>query len=798
MTFLRVALAAAASVSIAASQAKAPAPVRVDVLTQHNDTDRSGWNQREAALTPATVTASTFGKLFDLPVDGQIYTQPLVVTGVDIEGVRDIVIVATQHNSVYAFDAETGEQMWFLHVGPSIPTPNRYWNTAWGPYLDLTQEVGITSTPVVDKATSTLYFTSVTWKPSSVTEGPVERTWQNDPDGPIVNYHLHAVDIRTGIARDGTPIVVEGSVPVIPSHAGRHDGPARLTFNPMQHLQRAALLLVNQRLVVAFGSHADQAPYQGWVFAYDTRNLGEPPWMWSTVTGGAITQMSGSGIWQAGMGLTADADGNVYLTTGNGPFDPSSGNYGDSVVKLSMNNGLAVADYFSPCNQSCLEASDGDLGASGVLRLPGTNLFLVGGKPGKLHLLDGADLGKFAPPPRAQCASPCSDPNVMGCANRNVLQEFEAGCDVPGNPATLAPPTPCSDRPMLSHAPPGTCPPLMYQVVGHHIHGSPVYWKSGKRGPVVYLWAENDVLRAFPFNAATRRFTATSCARPASLAWTVGQQVSPAVLHFGMTGGMLSISSSGGDNGIVWAVTPTNNDANQRVVPGILRAYDATDLRRELWNSHQVRDRDDFGNFSKHAPPTIANGKVYVPTFSGHLSVYGLNPPAVTPPGTLVANGDFESGHGGWTMEGDGKFDDAFPYYGTGAAALCPSPDRAGRLWQEVIAPDDGDYLLTAYIASNIRPGNIPAGSDIDAVSVGVETDGTLARVSEPAVPFAGYQKRTVEFTASKGSRIRVFLQAPASVPLPFYGITPAASQPPGFASIDAVTLVRRQDQNLR
>jgi outer membrane protein assembly factor BamB len=793
MSLLRLAVAAVTSLSIVASQAAAPA-VGVDVLTQHNDTDRTGWNPRETALTPASVTSATFGKLFDLPVDGLIYTQPLVVSGVPVSGgFRDLVLVATQHNSVYAFDANMGDLVWKVNVGPSIPTPNRYWNTAWGPYLDLTQEVGITSTPVVDRETLTLYFTSVTWQSSKVTETPDEQVWQNDPDGPIVNHHLHAVDLATGAPRPGAPVKVQGSVPVLPSHAGRHDGPTRLTFNPMQHLQRAALLLVKGRLVAAFGSHADQAPYQGWVFAYDTANLGEPPWMWSTMAGGAITQMSGSGIWQAGMGLTADADGNVYLTTGNGPFDPASGNYGDAVVKLSMNGGLAVADYFSPCNQACLEASDGDLGASGVLRLPGTNLFLAGGKPGKLHLLDGANLGKFAPPPRAMCASPCSDPRVMGCANSNVLQEFQAGCDIPGNTATIAPPTPCSQPSMLSHAPPGTCPPLMYQVVGHHIHGSPVYWKGDRRGPVVYVWAENDVLRAFPFNQTTRRFTTTGCAtRTPAQAWTVGKQASPSALHFGMTGGMLSISSSDGDHGIVWATTPTNNDANQRVVPGILRAYDADDLGRELWNSYQARDRDDFGNFAKHTPPTIANGKVYVATFSGHLSVYGLNPPPPKPTVTLVTNGDFESGGGGWTLEGDGKFDDGFPYYGTNAAALCPSPDRAGRLWQELVAPDAGAYVLTAYIATNIRSGNIPANSDIGAVTIGVEVDGTLVGESDRAIPYAGYQRRTVEFTAAAGSRIRIRLQAPMSAPLQFYGVTPAASQPPAFASIDSVTLIKK------
>jgi outer membrane protein assembly factor BamB len=779
--FLLVALA---SVPMFAQQA--PGPSGVDVLTQHNDTDRTGWNPRETTLTPGSVAAATFGKIFDLPVDGLIYAQPLVVSGVEINGTRrDIVVVATQHNSVYVFDAETGEQLWRLHYGPSIPTPNRFWNTAWGEYLDLTQEVGITSTPVIDRDTLTLYFTSVTWSRSVARETADERTWQNDAEAPVVNYHLHAVDLRTARERPGAPIRIEGSVPVIPSHAGRHDGPARLTFNPMQHLQRAALLQTHNRVVLAFGSHADQAPYQGWVFAYDTRDLAAAPWVWSSMAGGAVTQMSGSGIWQAGMGLTADAAGNVYLVTGNGNFDPSTRQYGDAVVKLSMKGAISVADYFSPCNQACLESSDGDLGSSGVLRLPGTNLFLLGGKPGRLFLLDGANLGKFSPPPAARCASPCSDPRVFSCANPNVLQEFQAGCDVAGNPATLAPPTPCSSAPVMGHPPPGACPPLMYQMVGHHIHGSPVYWRGTRRGAAVYVWAENDVIRAFPFDAATRRFTATGCAaRTPAQAWTVGRQVSPAALHFGMTGGMLSISSSAGANGIVWAVTPTNNDSNQRVVPGILRAYDANDLRRELWNSYQVRDRDDFGNFSKHAPPTVANGKVYVPTFSGHLSVYGLKPREVLSPPTLVRDGDFEAGAEGWTIDGPAKLNDAYPYWGTSAATLCPLPDRDGRIWQEIIAPQAGTYVLTAYAATNIRAGNVPPGAAVETVSLGVDVDGVFVRAGDRIPPFAGYQRQTIEFAASAGSRIRVWFRAPKAAPLPFYGITPArASRRPSRPS---------------
>src|SRR4051812_23306460 len=261
-----------------------------EVLTQHNDTDRTGWNPHEAALTPSAVAGGTFGKLFDLEVDGLIFAQPLVVTGVDIDGARhDVVVVATAHNSVYAFDADSGARLWQENYGPTIPTPNRFWNTAWGVYLDLTPELGIISTPVVDRETMTIYFTTATWQSPRQVESRRARIWENDAEAPIVNYYLHAVDLRTHLEHAGAPVRIEGSVPLLSSHTGRHAGAARLTFNPMQHLQRPGLLLVKGRVVLGFGGHADQVPYQGWVFAYDTRDLAAPPWTWSSMAGGGAT-----------------------------------------------------------------------------------------------------------------------------------------------------------------------------------------------------------------------------------------------------------------------------------------------------------------------------------------------------------------------------------------------------------------------------------------------------------------------------------------------------------------------------
>lgn len=785
-------IGAVVSVAAAERAQRSPSERRVDVLTQHNDTDRTGWNAHEATLTPAAVAGGTFGKLFDLPVDGLIYAQPLVATGVEIDGAHhDLVLVATAHNSLYAFDADSGAELWHENYGPTIPTPNRFWNTAWGVYLDLTPEVGITSTPVVDPQTMTIYFTTATWQPSHVVESHRERIWENDAEAPVVNYYLHAVDLRTHQERPGAPVRIEGSVPLVSSHAGRHAGAARLTFNPAQHLQRPGLLLVKGRIVLGFGGHADQVPYQGWVFAYDASDLTAPPWTWSSMAGGAVTQVNGSGVWQAGMGLTSDAAGNVYLVTGNGNFDPSAAQFGDSVVKLSLDGGLAVADSFTPCNQACLDATDGDLGSSGLVHLPGTHLVLLGGKLGRIFVLDTNKLGAFVQPPAARCSTACSDPRVFRCPNPNAVQEFQAGCDAAGDVATIAPMTPCSAALKQGTAPPGDCPPLMYQLVGHHIHGAPVYWRGNRRGPVIYVWTENDVLRAFPFNEATSRFSATGCAaRPVALAWTVGRELSPARLHFGMTGGMLSISSNGGDGGIVWATTPTNNDANQRVVPGILRAYDATDLRHELWNSYQTPERDDFGNFAKHAPPVVANGKVFVATFSHHLSVYGLHAPAPTVPAApLLVNGDFEDGTTGWTFEGPARVNDAFPYWGTHEATLCPVPGKDARVWQEIQAPATGTYVLTAMLATDIRAGNVQTGGPDDEVILGADVDGRRVGDSRGVMAFAGYQRHEVRFKAPQGSRIRVWYFAPRAAPLAYFGITPPDAQPETYAVIDRVVL---------
>lgn len=774
-------------------------PVTVtEVLTQHNDNDRTGHNPNETVLTPETVNKDNFGKLFDLEVDGLIYAQPLVVSGVTVAGKnRNLLLTVTQHNSLYCFDADTGEKLWSRNFTPNgmttVPTPNQWWNQPGGFYRDLTPEVGINSTPVVDRETNTIYLSHITWDQSV--------------NPPKVTHWLRAVDLVTKQDKFGSPIAVTGSVPLRGQDAipimSRHGLAATLEFVPGNHLQRPALLLSNGRVLLGYGGHFDSKPFQGWVFSYNSRQLTQTPLIWGSTAGGQTQSAPGyeGGIWQAGMGLTTDQDGSVFLMTGNGDFSQSMKLYADSLVRLSDKSGsLQAEDSFTPCNQSCLEQSDADLGSSGVLHIPGTDFIVGGGKQARLYLLDRKKLGGYSP---LNHSIDCSNKQDFNCANSNVLQEIQVGCNV-APAASQAIDTPCS----LAH---------VHDDLNetHHIHGSPVFWRSANRGAVLYVWAENDVLRAIPFDEIQKRFvsanktpiTVAGCGDPTKNPmdpWTTSLAKSPgyfaadkpnqfAQLHQGMTGGMLSISSNQGRGGIVWAVTPTNNDANQKVVPGILRAYDADNLKRELWNSYQVRERDDFGNFAKHMPPTVANGKVYLATFSKHLSVYGLKPkPVPVASVNLIQNGGFEQpSQAGWTATGETTINHAYPYYDSNQGAICPTQFNDGSWSQTVTVPEAGTYTLTAYCATNILPGNIIPPSNLITPTLSVTANGKAAPGSPAKIaPYLGYQKQTIVFSAIKGSRVTVTFYAPKVQPISNFTTSPG-SQPPSYALIDAVTLVK-------
>jgi hypothetical protein len=342
----------------------------VGVFTQHNDNARTGQNLNETALTPSNVQMSSFGKRFSQPVDGQIYAQPLYVPNVSIAGAtHNVFYVATEGDSVYAFDADSSSAtLWHTSLlGPGETTGNTQ-NDLNSTCVDLFPQVGITSTPVIDPSTGTMYV----------------ETKSKKTNGTFV-HRLHGIDITTGLEKLGTP----------PDIAGTAAG-GSITFNALKHMNRPGLLWLNGVVYVAYASHCDSTPYYGWVFAYDAATLGQRAvWNAAPIAGnnGGL-----AGIWMSGAGLAADSAGNIFLPTGNGVFDtvniPAT-QLGDSEVKLFYNGTttLSLLDYFTPFDQLNLEQGDVDLGSGGLLLLPDQpgshpHELIQAGKDGTIRVID--------------------------------------------------------------------------------------------------------------------------------------------------------------------------------------------------------------------------------------------------------------------------------------------------------------------------------------------------------------------------------------------------------------------------
>lgn len=507
------------------------------VVTQHNDNGRTGQNLQETILNTSNVNVNNFGKLFTRTVDGQIYAQPLYLANQPINGaMHNVVYVATMHNSVYAFDADdptASTALWQVNLGTSVPSQDVCPSCG---YQDIKNEIGILSTPVIDTTSGTIYVVAKTKNTANST----------------YHFSLHALDVLTGAEKFNGPKEIVGQV--AGSGAGSSNG--TVVFEPLHHLNRPGLLLLNGTVYLAFGSVGDIFPYHGWVMGYDAGSLGQVAIYNATPNGSA------GAIWQAGMGLVSDSSGFIYLMTGNGSFNANSSGteYGDSFIKLSTSGGLSVSDYFTPWNQSALSQSDADLGSGGPVALPGSSLIVGMGKDNILRLVDTGNMGKF------------------NATTNNDVQEFQP-------------------------------------TFGINYTGGPIYWNSPNNGPVIYLWGSGDRLKAYKFTGALLQTTPVS-----QSSVTEVNGVSSSV--------PLSLSANGSQpgTGIVWAAAAYSLDPNQQTVPGILHAFDASNLSVELWNSKQSAARDDLGNYAKFAPPTIADGKVFVATFSNQLVVYGLNP----------------------------------------------------------------------------------------------------------------------------------------------------------------------------
>jgi len=352
---------------------------QVNVTTWHNDLARTGVNTQEMILTTTNVNVSQFGRLFQIQVDGQVYAQPLVLTGVEIAGgTHDVVYVATEHDSVYALDADNGTiyaQVSLIPSGGTTVNANSDLVPACG---DITPEVGITGTPVIDPASNTLYVVA-----------------KSKVNGSIVQ-HLHALNTATLAENFGSPVEIQATVP---GSANDGDG-AHVTFNPTTELQRPALALDKGHVLIAWASHCDHTPYHGWVISYNAQSLAQEAAWNATPNGDPKGTLSLGGIWMSGAAPAVDTDGSFYVVTGNG-YENGTSDFGNSVVKLGLpaNGTLPVLDYFNPFNQSGTNTiGDQDLGSGGVLLLPtaanGAQLLAQAGKAGNLRLLDRNNLGK--------------------------------------------------------------------------------------------------------------------------------------------------------------------------------------------------------------------------------------------------------------------------------------------------------------------------------------------------------------------------------------------------------------------
>jgi hypothetical protein len=370
----------AATLSVSSSVA-----ATTDVLTYHNDIGRTGQNLTETTLNPGNVTSAKFGKINFYSVDGLVDAQPLYAAGVAVpgNGTHNIMIVGTEHDSLYAFDADSGTVLWqtsMLKAGETT-SDARGCN-------QIEPEIGVTATPVIDRTRGT--------------NGVVYAVSMSKDGSGKYFQRVHAIDLALGTELFGGPVDVQATYP----GSGDNAVGTNVIFDPAQYAERAGLLLMNGVLYTGWTSHCDIRPYTGWIIGYDAGTLAQRSVLNVTPNGN-----EGS-IWMAGSGLAADSSGNIYFLDANGVFDgalngsgfPASGDYGNAFMKLSTSGGLAVADYFEMSNQASENGSDTDLGSGGAMVLPDlsdgsgntVHLAVGAGKDANLYVVNRDSMGKFS------------------------------------------------------------------------------------------------------------------------------------------------------------------------------------------------------------------------------------------------------------------------------------------------------------------------------------------------------------------------------------------------------------------
>ena len=521
-------MAQAAAVGVLLSSALA---AQVDVLTAQYENGRTGANMQEQVLTAANVNAAQFGKVFSRSVDGPIYALPLIVTqfAVPAVGTRDLVIVATLANSVYAFDANDPSQSqpyWHVNLG----TPQYTGDVFLGP------TIGILSTPAIDRSTNTIYLTA---------------TMANGDD---IGIYIFALDLATGNLKYNSP-----QRTVLPMADGSQ------AIDATNWYQRTGLLVANNVVYTGYTYVSDDGleTEHGFVQAFHANDLSVRLASWES----SPTTPHG-GVWQAGRGLAADPSGNLFVVTADGEWNGTT-DFGNSVVELAPAT-LAVENYFTPANWYPLFIGDTDLGSNGVTLIPNSSLAFTGGKQGIVYLMNRSNLGGLE--------------NFVGSVPLQSIQA-STGCG--------------------------------YTQCGQNL--STAFWAHATN-PWLFVWDKQDYLRAYPFDQNSSRFVTTNP--------TVGS-----VLPNSTGGITVTSNASTAGTGILWAYT-SDQSPYAALVPGTLRAYDATNIASEIYNSDQTGARDAAGSFVKFLSPVVANGQVYLGTQSDSLQVYGLLRPT---PGNLAA-----------------------------------------------------------------------------------------------------------------------------------------------------------------
>ena len=553
---------------------------QVNVVTAHNDIARTGQNLEETILTLSNVNPTQFGRLFSHTVDARILAQPLYVSQLSIpsKGTHNVVYVATDGDTVYAFDADANGG---ADAGPLWQVSLLTNSTPAG---TLTNNVGVWGTPVIDLASKTMYLVS------------------SELQGGAPIFRFHALDITTGAEKFGGPLQIKASV------AGTGSGSVggELAFDPTYHRQRPGLLLLNGVVYAAFGSRNDQGPWHGWIFSFavnsTTKTLKQVKGFCLTPNG------SGGGIWMGGAGLAAEVNdpakpyGRMFVAIGNGSFSNEQPySYGMSVLDLDLTGGIMkVEDLFSPFNESSLNSHDADLGAGGPILLPTQTLasgktlkpLVQIGKSGMFYILD-------------------RDNNTDG--SNNAATEY--------SPAGLGGFNSTADKVVQEVQTPLT-PGFDW---GAGVWGTEAYWNNN-----IYSGGTNAV-DGSNFVGSGNSLTAYSFVNGVLSSTPTSQSVE----QYFYPGPTPAVSANGATNGIVWALMTY---PEVTLGPETLLAYDAANLAHTLYSSATKLSRDNPGVAAKYVVPTIANGKVYVGA-NGQISIYGLLEAAPTTPAPVISPG---------------------------------------------------------------------------------------------------------------------------------------------------------------